>query len=96
MNKIEELLVEFEAMTSHLKEVASRWKKLQKEYQNNYRLTVKEQEIYEYFVAGLNLDEISKKLGISIKTSTTHRDRIRKKMGFKSAKEFYTFLREKH
>lgn len=96
MNKIDELIFEFDSITKLLREASDRWDKLVVKNEKNYfNFTDKEAEIYGLFLGGLDLDQISKKLDISIKTSTTHRDRIRKKMGLKGAKEFYRHLKSK-
>lgn len=57
-------------------------------------LTPKEKEIWTLFGENLNVKQIAEKLSIANKTVTVHRDRIRKKLGLQSAKEFYELVRK--
>lgn len=96
MNKIDEIILEFEGITKLLKEASAKWDRLSsKETRNDLNLTAKEIDIHGLFKTGLDIEQISDQLKISPKTVTVHRDRIRKKMGLKSAKDFYRTLKEK-
>jgi DNA-binding NarL/FixJ family response regulator len=45
------------------------------------KLSARERQVFELLGAGLNMIEISERLGVSIKSTETYRSRIRQKLG---------------
>ncbi len=63
-------------------------------FQNMYKISKREFEIIELIISGFQNDEISKKLGISIRTVETHRLHIYSKLGISNRIELFIIASE--